>query len=233
MKPVILTALSDNFIYLLVDRDRACVIDPAEAGPVADYLKSHQLHLELILNTHHHADHSGGNQALKAAYGCQVWGGSRVVAGVDRVLTDGETAEWRGHAIRVLATPGHTQDSLCYYFPSDGLLFTGDTLFVAGCGRLFEGTAHDLWQSFQKILALPDDTLIYCGHDYALENCRFADSVQPSPATQARCQKLSARQQAGQPLVPVRLAEERAANVFLQAPDPDDLGRLRELKNRF
>jgi hydroxyacylglutathione hydrolase len=229
----ILPLLMDNYAYLLVQADRACVIDPADPEPILHFLTEKHLKLSLILSTHHHADHTAGNEMLRQASGCQVVGGGPMVAGVDHVAEDNEVLLWQGQEIRVLATPGHTHDSWCYYLPSQAALFTGDTLFVSGCGRLFEGTAEEMWHSLRKLAALPDATRIYCGHEYALENHVFSLSLQPDAASQERYAEMEERLNHGQFSMPSTLAQEKQFNLFLQAPDPARLADLRQRKNLF
>lgn len=222
----ILPTLADNYTYLLWQDSEACALDAGEAGPVLAAVRRNRLALRWVLSTHGHADHSGGNRELKKQTNCEFPGEK---SGQDNTLNLGNLA------LGVLATPGHTRDSVCYYLSgSPGMLFTGDTLFVGGCGRLFEGSAQDLWDSFQKLLRLPEETLIYCGHEYTLENYAFARSVEPgNPVLPERIAWAEQQTRAGRPTVPSTLALEKQTNPFLRAGSAKELGRLREIKNHF
>ena len=214
-------AFDDNYLWLLHDGKRALVVDPGDAGPVLRALDEHALQLESILVTHHHADHTGGVDALREATGAQVWGPA-----TERIpqpythLTGGDTAQALGLAFEVIDVPGHTAGHIAYYTPDvDGkpLLFCGDTLFSGGCGRLFEGTPAQMLASLDKLAALPGNTVVCCTHEYTLSNLRFAMAVEPGNAElaayQARCVHL--REQ-GQPTLPTSIAQELLVNPFLR-----------------
>jgi len=178
----------------------------------------------MILITHHHWDHTGGVAELKQKTGCRVVGGDkRRIRGLDQLVAGGEILPVGDAEVHVIATPGHTSTSVCYYVPPSGtnvsgVLWTGDTLFVGGCGRLFEGNARSMWKSLQKLASLPDDTLVYCGHDYTLENYEFALGIEPD--NQAIRQRLNDIRQSGQ-TVPSTILQERTTNVFLRAGTPE------------
>jgi hydroxyacylglutathione hydrolase len=230
-----LPLLQDNYAYLLWDGNQACVIDPAEPKPVMAALEARSLDLRWILCTHHHGDHTAGNADLKAQYRCEIFGGSSRIPGLDHLVRDQERLDLEFGEITVLTTPGHTRDSVCYYCPqAPKAVFTGDTLFAGGCGRLFEGTAETLWASFQKIRALPGETLVYPGHEYALDNYAFAAARFPQDQAVLRQQQtLAAFHQAGKLPPPSTLDLEKLANVFFRADDAKTLGLLREQKNRY
>jgi len=217
MEPIItIPALGDNYIYIYCYyQDNAFVIDPGDAKSVLEVLQKYGLNLTHVLTTHHHFDHIAGIEDLKEKSGCKVIGGNK--AGILHI----------GNVnIQVIATPGHTQDSVCYFVqPSknqSGILFTGDTLFIAGCGRPIECDASTMWHSLQKIAALPDDTLVYPGHDYTEENYEFALTIEPDNKVVQRClQTIKERQRLGKPTVPSRIGRERATNVFLRANTPE------------
>lgn len=209
-------AFKDNYIWLLVSGGRAAVVDPGDPLPVIDRLETLGLRLETILITHHHADHQGGITALLERWQAEVYGpGNESITGCNRPLLGGETISVLGQQVSVLAVPGHTLGHLAYYVP--GALFCGDTLFGAGCGRLFEGTPAQMSASLSKIAALPDDTKIYCAHEYTEANLRFALAVEPeNTALLDRVQRVAALRTAGQPSIPSKLSEEKASNPFLR-----------------
>jgi len=213
-------AFKDNYIWLLTRGQRAVVVDPGAAAPVQSRLEAKGLSLEAILITHHHADHQGGVAALVERWQPAVFApASESITGCNRPLSGGECIEILGQAVDVLAVPGHTLGHLAYYAP--GALFCGDTLFGAGCGRLFEGTPAQMAASLERIAALPDETLVYCAHEYTEANLRFALAVEPeNPALQARVAKVAALRAAGLSSVPSTLAEEKASNPFLRCSEP-------------
>ena len=218
-------ALGDNLIYLYRYNQSDCLaVDPSECPSVLRTLKEEALSLKMILVTHHHWDHTGGNVELKRKTGCKIIGADKQrIPGIDQIVDDGQILSVGEAKIRVIATPGHTSTSVCYYVPpsgdnKSGILWTGDTLFVGGCGRLFEGDAQVMWESLQKLASLLDDTLVYCGHDYTLENYEFALSIEPD--NQAVRQRLNNIRQTGR-TVPSTVLQERTTNVFLRAGTPE------------
>ena len=220
---ITIPAFGDNLIYLYRYNQSDCLaVDPGES--VLKALKEQDLSLKMILLTHHHWDHTGGVAELKKKTGCKVVGGDkRRIRGIDQLVEDGDILPVGDAEIRVIATAGHTSTSVCYYLvPSpanaSGILWTGDTLFVGGCGRLFESNARTMFESLQKLASLPDDTLVYCGHDYTLENYEFALSIEPD--NQAIRQRLNDMRQGGQ-TVPSTILQERTTNVFLLAGTPE------------
>ena len=218
--------LRDNYIYLLHDPDShtTAVVDPALAEPVQARLEARGWSLDFILNTHHHDDHTGGNQILKYATGCRIVGAASDadrLPGLDIALKDGDTLAIGGNSARIIATPGHTSGHLCYWFADEAALFCGDTLFSLGCGRLFEGTALQMWQSLSRLRALPDHTRIYCAHEYTQSNAAFARSVDgANAALSARIAQVDAARAHHHPTVPSLLSQEKATNPFLRADDP-------------
>jgi len=213
----------DNYVYLLKDRGtgKTAVVDPSDAAPVLEALDKLGWTLDVILNTHHHNDHTGGNLELKEKYGATVVGPRADrdrIAGIDREVGDGDTYVLGGAEAKVYDTPGHTRGHITYWFPETKALFCGDTLFALGCGRLFEGTAAQMWTSLSKYRAAPDDTLVYCAHEYTQSNARFAVTVEPdNQALAARAKKIDEMRAAGLRTVPSLLGEERATNPFLRA----------------
>ncbi len=237
---IIIPALSDNYMYLLVSGSRAAVIDPAEAAPVLEALSRHDLTLEWILNTHHHFDHVAGNEELKRGTGATIISPENArIPGVDRTVGEGDTLDFHGIEIRVLATPGHGRDDVSYFIPSsetvsESMLFCGDTLFVCGCGRLLEGTPDDMWASLRKLTELPDETRIYCGHEYTEENVRFALGEEPgNESLRNLLEEVRTRLRRGEPTVPSNIGMEKRTNPFLRAADVRQFIRLRRKKDVF
>ncbi|WP_310483733.1 hydroxyacylglutathione hydrolase [Chamaesiphon sp. VAR_48_metabat_403] len=220
--------LSDNYIFILLDLERkiAAVVDPAEAAPVLATLRRHQVELVAIFNTHHHGDHVGGNQELIAAYpDVRVYGGAEDrgrIPGQQVYLTDGDRVEFGSRTGEVFFIPGHTRAHIAYYFPpveSDvpGELFCGDTIFAGGCGRLFEGTPAQMVGSMTKLRQLPDNTRIWCAHEYTLSNLKFAVTVDPeNQELQQRLVDVTAARQQLIPTVPTSLGVEKRTNPFLR-----------------
>jgi len=222
-----ISVLGDNYVYLLHDPasgETACV-DPAVAAPVLDALDEQGWRLSQIFVTHHHADHTGGNLELKRATGCCVVGSAGDAAripGIDVQVREGDSVTVGGHLGRVLDVPGHTRAHVAYWFEDDKALFSGDTLFSLGCGRLFEGSPGQMWNSLLKFRALPDDTRVYCAHEYTNSNADFALSIDPGNETlNRRAAEVLRLRQSGEPTVPSILADEKAANPFLRADSGD------------
>jgi hydroxyacylglutathione hydrolase len=229
------------------------VVDPAEAEPVLAALRERGRpgRLDLVLATHHHGDHVGGNLALKEATGCRIVGPQAEAAGIpglDRGVAEDDEVELGGVRLRVLETPGHTRGHVSYLVREARAVFCADTLFALGCGRLLEGDAPTMWRSLSKLAALPDDTRVYCGHEYTQANARFALSLDPDDAAvKARAAEVDRARAAGRPTVPSTIAEERATNPFLRAGDAafrarvglgnataeQAFGELRRRKDRF
>ena len=222
-------ALGDNYIYLYrYDNSNALVIDPGDYSIVLETLKKNNLTLTTILATHHHWDHIGGIAELKKRTGCKVIGvDKKRIPGIDHLVEDGQILTVGNTQIQVIATPGHTRTAVSYYLPPTnenkaGILWTGDTLFIGGCGRLFECNAETMWDSLQKLAALPDQTYLYCGHDYTLENYEFAQMIEPdNQAAKNRLGEIRQNQRQGKFTVPSTLSQEKATNIFLRASTAD------------
>lgn len=228
----ILPALRDNYIYGLRDRGsrHVAVVDPSEAGPVIDFLKLHNLTLTHIFTTHHHPDHVGGNLALKAETNCLIVGPApdkERIPGIDIALDDNDTYAFGDHPIRIFFVPGHTRGHIAFWFYQDRVLFCGDTLFACGCGRLFEGTPAQMWSSLSRLRDLPDDTRIYCGHEYTEANIRFALNLDPhNNALVQRQEWVRELRQQGVPSLPALMKEEKATNPFLRCDDTKFISKL-------
>ena len=215
--------LRDNYVYLAHDRETGAtgVVDPAVAAPVLETLKDAGWRLTHILNTHHHADHTGGNLELKAATGCAIVGPRADrdrIPGIDIEVGDGDVYRFGAHDAAVFDVPGHTRGHIAYWFADSRALFCGDTLFIMGCGRTFEGTAAQMWNSLGKLKALPPETRIYCAHEYTQNNARFALTVEPgNPELRARAARIDDLRRHNIPTVPGTIGEELQTNPFLRA----------------
>jgi hydroxyacylglutathione hydrolase len=245
--------LTDNYGYLLHDAESGATaaVDTPDADEIQTQLKVKNWQLTHIFNTHHHADHAGGNLELKRATGCTIVGpraDAARIPGLDVAVGEGDVVSLGSHRATVYDTPGHTRGHIVYHFAAARAAFVGDTLFALGCGRLFEGTPAQMWSSLQKILRWPDDTRLYCAHEYTASNARFALTVEPqNRALRERSAAVTALRAAGKPTVPSTLGEERATNPFLRpqstqlratialldATDVDVFAKTRTLKDSF
>lgn len=246
-------AFQDNYIWIMRRGGNAAVVDPGDAQPVLDYLCAQKLALTAILNTHHHADHVGGNAGLLRHYQAPVYGPyDERIATVSHRLREGDhfTLAAYGLEFSVLEIPGHTRTHIAFH--GGGMLFCGDTLFACGCGRLFEGTPQQMHASLAKLAALPNATRIYCGHEYTVANLRFAKAAEPANPEIAIWEREAAAQRAkNEPTLPSTIAREKTANPFLRCDQPgviatasqyagkpltdpaSVLGAIREWKNNF
>ncbi|NCF43503.1 MAG: hydroxyacylglutathione hydrolase [Proteobacteria bacterium] len=222
--------LSDNYGFLVHDTESGATasIDTPEAAAINSALAQQGWTLTHILNTHHHFDHAGGNEELKAQWGCQIIGAANDahrIPGIDQQVVDGEWFHLGNSAVQVLEVPGHTLGHIAYYFANDKAAFVGDTLFALGCGRMFEGTAQQMWASLEKLMALPDETVVYCAHEYTQANAAFAITVEPdNSALQQRTRDIARLREQGIPTVPTTIGLERQTNPFVR-PHSDDLQR--------
>jgi len=214
--------LADNYAFLIRDEatSLAACVDTPDAAPILAELDKLGWKLALILNTHWHPDHAGGNAEIKAATGAVVVGPPEVekIAPVDRKVTGGDVVTLGETRFEVIESGGHTLGHIAYYDAADRIAFVGDTLFALGCGRMFEGTPQQMWASLQRLAALPDETKVYCAHEYTAANARFALSVDDDPALKARADQVFAAREQGQPTVPTSIGVEKATNPFLRAP---------------
>lgn len=214
--------LSDNYGFLIRDEatGKVAAVDTPDADAILAELGKLGWSLDLILNTHWHPDHAGGNAALKTATGAAIAGPAEVtrIAPLDRTLRGGDTILLGETKFDVIDSGGHTLGHIAYYDAANAIAFVGDTLFALGCGRLFEGTAEQMWDSLSRVAGLPDETTVYCAHEYTASNARFALSVDDDPALQARADQIFAARERGEPTVPTTIAAEKATNPFLRAP---------------
>ncbi len=219
-------ARQDNYIYLAHEPETGltAVVDPADAAPALEAAQSEGWKISHILNTHHHGDHTGGNLEIKQATGCTIVGPRADhdrIPGIDIDVGDGDTYALGKAVARVFDVPGHTRGHIAFWFGDSKALFCGDTLFIMGCGRTFEGTAAQMWNSLSKLKALPPETQVYCAHEYTQSNARFAVTVEPdNKDLLARVEKVNAMRSAGKPTVPDALGEEFKTNPFLRADLP-------------
>jgi hydroxyacylglutathione hydrolase len=229
--------LSDNYGFLIRDEATglAACVDTPDAEAILSQIDKLGWKLALILNTHWHPDHAGGNAAVKAATGAQIIGPAEVerISPVDRKVSDGDIVELGETRLEVLDTGGHTLGHISYFDPEDQIAFVGDTLFALGCGRLFEGTAEQMWSSLSKLAALPDETAVYCAHEYTASNARFALSVDSDPLLKARADEVFAARERGEPTVPTTIAREKATNPFLKAGSAQAFAAVRSAKDNF
>ena len=219
---VALRAFADNYIWTIRDSGCAAVVDPGDAGPVIEYLDAQKLKLVAILNTHHHADHVGGNAGLLGRWKVPVYGpDDERIREVTHRLKDGTqfTLPHFGIEFEVLEIPGHTRSHIAFH--GGGLLFCGDTLFAVGCGRLFEGTPRQMHDSLTRLMRLPDATRVYCGHEYTLSNIRFALAAEPGNAALGELEGRAKRQrEQGLPTLPSTIGQEKATNPFVRVGEP-------------
>jgi len=236
--------LSDNYGFLVRDDATGvtATIDTPDADAILAEVKRLGWSLDLILNTHWHPDHAGGNAAIQAATGATIVGPREVtrIAPLDRAVDQGDTVDLGNTTLAIINTGGHTLGHIAYHDEKGHVAFVGDTLFALGCGRLFEGTAEQMWGSLAKLTALPDDTVVYCAHEYTAANARFALSVDSDPALKARADKVFAARARGEPTVPTTIGLEKATNPFLRAPllrphlaPAEAFGEIRAAKDGF
>jgi hydroxyacylglutathione hydrolase len=253
MEMLIVPALQDNYVYAVHDpeSDAVAVIDPAEAGPVIRAVERRGWRVSAVFNTHHHDDHIAGDLQIKSRYRCPVIGplSERArISEIDVGVEDGGHYPFGSDTVAVIGTPGHTRGHLAFHFPKAGAVFCGDTLFSLGCGRLFEGTPEQMWDSLCRLRALPPETKVCCAHEYTLANARFALSIEPgNAALRARVEQARRQRDQGQPTIPTTIALECATNPFLRADQPSVrqalhmgdaapalvFGELRRRKDRF
>ena len=239
MKIQIIPCLQDNYSYLIIDEENniACVVDPSEADPIIEYLKNTKIKLKFILITHHHYDHVGGNQKLKEKYGASVVGyegDKERIPGIDILVNDQETWIYKNFEAKIIHIPGHTLGHICFYFYKDELVFTGDTLFSLGCGRIFEGTYSQMFDSLMKLKKLPTNTKVFCGHEYTLQNSKFCIVHDESNENlKTKINDIQIKLKAGLSTIPSTIKDELECNIFLRSNNVETFSKLRDLKDNF
>ncbi|WP_136163668.1 hydroxyacylglutathione hydrolase [Sphingomonas flavalba] len=231
--------LNDNYVWLAHDpaAGETVAVDPAVADPVLAEADRRGWRIGQVWNTHWHPDHTGGNAAIKAATGCTITGPAAEAARIptlDRLVGEGDVVTLGAHRATVLAVPAHTAGHIAYHLANDATVFVGDTLFAMGCGRLFEGTAAQMFANMRRLAALPADTAVYCAHEYTEANGRYALAAEPdNAAIAARMAEVTALRAAGEPTVPTSIGAERATNPFMRADSVAQLAERRAAKDRF
>ena len=239
MKIQIIKCLQDNYSYLIIDETNlnACVVDPSESKPIIDFVESNNITLKYILNTHHHFDHVGGNLELKKKYNSKVIGfkGDKDrIPEIDTLVDDLEIWKKDNFEAKIYHIPGHTSGHIAFYFFKEKKIFTGDTLFSLGCGRIFEGTYEQMFTSLKKIKTLPKDIEVYCGHEYTLQNSKFCMAYDSNNLLlKNKITKIKEKLENGLPTVPTILEDEIQCNIFLKAKDVQTFSKLRDLKDNF
>ena len=239
MKVEIIKCLKDNFSYLLINEknNNACVIDPSEPDPIIDFVEKKNINLKYILNTHHHYDHVGGNNDLKKKYGAKIVGfkdDKNRIPKIDILVEDNQIWTYEDFESKIFHIPGHTSGHICFYFEKEKIAFTGDTLFSLGCGRIFEGTYEQMFESLNKLKKLPLDTKIYCGHEYTLKNSIFCIKYEENNENlKKKIIKIENKLKNNLPTIPTTIEEELACNIFLRAKNLEDFSKLRDLKDNF
>ena len=238
MEIVAVPVLTDNYVWLIHDSEsgETAAVDPSVAEPVLAAVAAKGWRLTHVLNTHWHPDHTGGNAGIQAATGAPITAPAEAerVSKVDRIVAEGDQVRVCGADAVVWSIPAHTAGHVAYYFADQGMIFVGDTMFAMGCGRLFEGTAEQMYANLQRIAALPGTVRIYCGHEYTLANARFAAFAEPdNAAVAARLEAVAALREAGAVTLPTTVAAELETNPFVRATDSAEFARLRSEKDSF
>ena len=239
MRIEIIKCLQDNYSYLIIDKNnlKACVVDPSEASPIINFVEKKKLKLVYILNTHHHYDHVGGNLELKRKYNSKVIGfkeDKKRIPGIDILVEDNQIWNEDNFEAKIYHVPGHTSGHIAFHFFKEKKLFIGDTLFSLGCGRIFEGTNEEMFNSLNRIKKISDDTEIYCGHEYTLQNSKFClahDSTNLN--LKNKILEIERKLKDGLPTIPTFLKDELKCNIFLKAKDVKSFSKLRDLKDNF
>ena len=239
MKIEIIKCLKDNYSYLIIDEtnNNVCVVDPSEAKPIINFVENNKLNLKYILNTHHHYDHVGGNLELKKKYNSKVIGfkeDKNRIPEIDILVENNQIWKKDNFEAKIYHIPGHTTGHIAYYFFNEKKIFTGDTLFSLGCGKIFEGTYEQMFNSLNKIKELPKDTEIYCGHEYTLQNSNFCIANDSKNfKLKDKIIKIKEKLKNGLPTMPTILSDELECNIFLKTKDLKSFSKLRDLKDNF
>ena len=235
----IVPCLQDNYSYVIIDKSKnnACVIDPSEAQPIINFIEKENINLKYILNTHHHFDHIGGNKELKERYNSIVVGykhDAKRIPEISVLVEDNQIWKEDNFEAKIIHIPGHTTGHIGFYFFNEKIIFTGDTLFSLGCGKIFEGTYEQMFESLSKIRNLPEDTKIYCGHEYTLQNSNFCIKHDPQNLNlQNKISKIKEKLSNNIPTIPSTLKDEKECNIFLRAKNVNSFSKLRDLKDNF
>jgi hydroxyacylglutathione hydrolase len=237
MEIVPVPAFTDNYLWLVHDDEsgQTAVVDPGDAAPVLAEAERRGWIIDQVWNTHWHPDHTGGNLAVKSAAGSSISGpADENIPGRDVALREGDEVRLGNHVGRVIEVPGHTLGHIALVFDEERIAFVGDTLFAMGCGRLFEGSAEQMYSSLERLTSLPADTRLYCAHEYTLSNARFAAHADPqNPAIADRLASVKRLRDEGKMTVPTTVAQERETNPFVRAMNVDEFARLRREKDSF
>jgi hydroxyacylglutathione hydrolase len=239
MKIEIIPCLQDNYSYLIIDENKsiACVIDPSESAPIINFLEKNKIKLKFILNTHHHYDHVGGNKELKQKYGASVLGykgDKERIPEIDIFLNDQEIWKNENFEAKIIHIPGHTLGHICFYFYKEDSVFTGDTLFSLGCGRIFEGTYSQMYNSLMKLKTLPKNTKIFCGHEYTNQNSKFCITHDKNnEKLKVKINDIELKLRKGLPTIPSTIQDELDCNIFLRSNNMKTFSKLRDLKDNF
>ena len=239
MKVEIIKCLKDNYSYVIIDEkyNHACVVDPSEAEPIINFIESKNIKLKFVLNTHHHYDHVGGNNKKKKKYKVKIIGfknDKERIPNIDILLENNEIWKSENFEAKIIHIPGHTSGHICFYFIKEKIAFTGDTLFSLGCGRIFEGTYEQMYNSLNKLKKLPSDTKIYCGHEYTLQNSLFCSKYgKNNKNLKKKILEIKHKLEKNLPTIPSTLREELTYNIFLRAKNLKDFSKLRDLKDNF
>ncbi len=239
IKIEIIKCLQDNYAYLIIDETKkeACVVDPGEAQPIINFVEKSKIKIKYILITHHHYDHVNGNFELKKKYDCSVIGykGDKDrIPEIDIFVDDNQQWKKDNFEAKIYHIPGHTNGHIAYHFFKEKKIFTGDTLFSLGCGRIFEGTHEQMFNSLAKIKRLPLDTEIYCGHEYTLQNSNFClANDSGNLKLKKKITKIKKELKYNLPTIPTILGDELECNIFLKAKDLKSFSKLRDLKDNF
>ena len=239
MKVEIIKCLQDNYSYIIIDGKNqiACVVDPSEAQPIINFVEEKKIYLKYILNTHHHYDHIGGNQELQKKYNSKIVGfkeDRNRIPGINEFVENNQIWKADNFEAKILHVPGHTSGHIAYHFYKEKKIFTGDTLFSLGCGRIFEGTYEEMFNSLNKIKNLSEDTEIFCGHEYTLQNSKFCiyhDSKNLN--LKKKIVEIEEKLRKGLQTIPSILKDEIKCNIFLKAKDLESFSKLRDLKDNF
>lgn len=233
----LLPILEDNYTYILQSGSEIAVLDPGDAEPIINYLEQHNLKPTMVLNTHHHWDHVNGNKQIKEKYNCPVIGPEnerKKIKTLDTGLHPDDVFKFGDEEAIIIETSGHTMGHICFWFKNANILFSGDTLFSMSCGRLFEGSVADIYPAFEKFNAMPDETLIYCGHEYTQTNGNFCLTIEPeNPNLQQRMNDVNIARKVNQPTIPTTIELEKKTNVFMRAKSAAEFKKYRDLRDKF